>query len=124
VSAAVWRCASYWLRRGVVIDDDDCAMTRTRIMYLEDKSDGLSGPARIGRVQFSKSGRTVYYGGRSFRRVIGFKHNHVDVETGEPFWISGPRRDGADRLYGDAIPTEIDEDVREEYWSQIRGSTS
>jgi len=48
---------------------------RSRIMYIEDKSCGLSGPARIGRVTFSKSRKTIYYGGRlqesQRRRVQG-----------------------------------------------------
>ena len=34
---------------------------RSRIMYVESKAEGLSGPARIGRVTFSKTGRTLYY---------------------------------------------------------------
>ncbi len=86
-------------------------------MYIEDKSEGLTGPARIGRVSFSKTGRTLHYGGRSFRSLkgAGFKANYYDVETGEHFWISGPRKDGADRLYGEALPVDIDDDVREEY---------
>lgn len=29
-------------------------------MYIASKANGLSGPARIGRVSFSKTGRTVY----------------------------------------------------------------
>ena len=41
---------------------------KTRIMYIEDKSAGLNGPARIGRVTFSKSGQTMHYGGRLFQR--------------------------------------------------------
>lgn len=28
-------------------------------MYIEDKSTGLTGPARIGRVSFSKTGQTL-----------------------------------------------------------------
>ncbi len=98
----------------------------SRIMYLEDKSGGLTGPARIGRVAFSKSGRTLFYRGRSFRSLkgAGFKANYYDVETGEEFWISGPRRDGADRLYGEPVAVEIDDDVREEYWTEIRGRPS
>ena len=32
---------------------------KSRIMYIECKSDGLTGPARIGRVTFSKTGRTL-----------------------------------------------------------------
>lgn len=95
---------------------------KTRIMYIEDKSAGLSGPARIGRVSFSKTGRTLYYGGKTFQSLKGdgFKANYRDVETGDWYWISGPRRDGRDRLYGEATPVEIDDDVREEYWTAVR----
>ena len=35
----------------------------SRIMYIESKGDGITGPARIGRVTFSKSGKTLYYRG-------------------------------------------------------------
>ena len=92
-------------------------------MYIESKVDGLNGSARIGRVTFSKRGRTIYYKGRSFQSLKGegFKSNYHDVATGEHFWISGPRRDGADRLNGESTPVEIDDDVREEYWRFIRG---
>ena len=96
---------------------------RTRIMYVESKAEGLTGPARIGRVSFSKTGRTLNYGGRSFQslRGAGFKANYYDIETGEQYWISGPKKDGSDRLYGERVPVEIDDDVREEYWRTIRG---
>jgi hypothetical protein len=93
----------------------------TRVMYIEDKSRGLNGPARIGRVTFTRTGRSVRYGGRLLRRVRGFKHNYEDAETGDAFWISGPHKDGADRNYGGRLPIEIDADVREEYWTKIRG---
>ena len=42
-----------------------------RIMYIEDKSHGISGPGRIGRVTFSKSGKSVYYAGRNFQSLKG-----------------------------------------------------
>jgi hypothetical protein len=95
---------------------------KTRIMYIEDKSNGLSGPARIGRVTMTKLGKTIYYQGRTFRTLggAGFKANFYDVDTGEHFWISGPRRDGRDRLYGERVPVVIDEDARVEYWTKIR----
>jgi hypothetical protein len=90
-------------------------------MYIEDKSNGLSGPGRIGRVRFSQTGKSVYYGGRTFQTLAGrgFKANYFDVETGAEVWISGCKKRGGDRLYGGLI--EIDEDVREEYWVTIRG---
>jgi hypothetical protein len=96
---------------------------KSRIMYIEDKSGGLTGPARIGRVTFSKTGRTIYYRGRSFQSLkgLGFKANYYDVETGDHYWISGPKRDGGDALHDGGSPIEIDEDAREEYWRDIRG---
>jgi hypothetical protein len=94
-----------------------------RIMYIESKADGLSGPARIGRVSFSKTGKTLYYDGKTFQSLkgAGFKANYVEVESGDEYWISGCKRDGTDRLYGERLPVEIDDDVREEYWTEIRG---
>jgi len=34
---------------------------KTRIMYIENKSESLSGDARIGRVKFSKTMRSMFY---------------------------------------------------------------
>jgi hypothetical protein len=90
---------------------------KSRIMYIERKV-GLSGEARIGRVTFSKSGRSIRYAGRLFIRTSGFKSNYLDSKTREPYWISGCKKDGGDRLYPGTI--EIDDDVREEYWIKIR----
>jgi hypothetical protein len=95
---------------------------RSCIMYIEYKGDGLVGPARIGRVTYSKTGCTLYYKDKAFQSLkgSGFKANYFDVETNERYWISGPRKDGEDPLYPTNVPTEIDEDVREEYWTLIR----
>lgn len=96
---------------------------KTRIMYIESKSEGMNGQAFIGRVTYSKSGSTIYYRGKAFQSLKGkgFKSNYFDVETGEHYWISGPRQDGQDRLYPSCVPVEVDEDAREEYWQVIRG---
>jgi hypothetical protein len=93
---------------------------KTRIMYIECKGNEISGPARIGRVTFSKSGKSLYYQGRTFHTLSGrgFKANYLDWECGEQYWISGCKKRGGDRLYSGTI--EIDDDVREEYWSEIR----
>ena len=91
-------------------------------MYIEDKSGGLTGPARIGRVTFSKSKRSVYYAGRTFLRVgNGYKYNFIDAETGAHFWISGPKKNGQDALYASKVTPDIDPDVFDEYWTAIRG---
>lgn len=90
-------------------------------MYIECKAEGIVGPARIGRVTFSKSGKSIYYNGKTFQTLggRGYKSNYFDVDTGEEYWISGCRKDGVNALYSTTV--EIDADVREEYWTEIRG---
>ncbi len=89
------------------------------IMYIEEKH-GLAGHARIGRVSFSHSRRTVYYRGRRLQSLNGngYKANYFNVESGLEYWISGCKKSGNDTLYPGII--EIDDDAREEYWIQIR----
>ncbi|MBC2601859.1 1-deoxy-D-xylulose-5-phosphate synthase [Puniceicoccus vermicola] len=91
-------------------------------MYIERKAGELIGEARIGRVTFSKSGKSIYYSGKQFKSLkgSGFKSNYFEIESGDDYWISGPKKDGADRLYGERLPIDIDEEVREEYWTRIR----
>jgi hypothetical protein len=93
---------------------------KTRIMYIEYKGDGLVGPARIGRVTYSKSGKSLTYREKEFGSLkgTGIKANFWDPETGDQYWISGCKKDGLDSLYPNKV--EIDEDVREEYWTKIR----
>ena len=96
---------------------------KTRLMYMELKThpgghDDM-GPARIGRVTLSKTGKSLHYDGKTFKRSKGPVGcgNYVDEETGDVYWISGPKKDGADRYYwGKSAQVEIDADVREEYW--------
>ena len=95
--------------------------SRSRIMYVEDKSEGLEGQARIGRVYFSKSGKTLYYQGLVFKSLkgAGFKANYYEIETGDEYWISGPRKDQNDRLFGGNKDVEIDADVLDEYRAMV-----
>ena len=102
------------------------AGNQTRIMYIELKSDHNDiGPARIGRVSFSQTGRTIYYRGRSFQSLkgSGIGANYVDVESEEQYWISGPKRNGGDRHWAGSGPVEIDSDVADEYWREVRHSS-
>ncbi len=93
---------------------------QTRIMYIEYKGDGIVGPAKIGMLTFSKTGKSLHYGGRTFASLsgYGFKANYYDVEPKEHYWISGCKKDGTDALYSTTV--EIDDDVREEYWTRMR----
>lgn len=96
---------------------------KTRIMYIELKSNSNDrGPARIGRVRFSKSGSSVYYGQTRFETLKGggVSGNYSNVDTGEEYWISGCKKNGQDRHWAGSGTVEIDDDVREEYWTKIR----
>ena len=87
---------------------------KTRIMYLELKSGyNDDGPAWIGRVSFSKSGRTIYYRDKTLRRLPGggVHGNYADVETGEEYWISGVKKNQEDRHWAGAGRVEIDDDL-------------
>ena len=89
-------------------------------MYIEPKSDVASLEANIGKVTFSKTGKTLKYGGREFQSLkgVGYKANYFDVETDEHYWISGCRKDGNDGLYKTTV--FVDEDIRQEYWTDVR----
>ena len=89
-------------------------------MWIEYKGEGLAGPVRIGWAIVRDRGKRIEYGGKIFRsaRGHGFKYNFFDLETGEPYWISGCRQDGRDALYN--TTAEVDEDALEEYWVKIR----
>ena len=89
-------------------------------MYVENKTANLNNRGRIGRVTFSKTGKTIYYRGLAFQSLKGgYKANYYETESGDEYWISGPKKHGGDRLYG-TPGVEIDEDVRVEYWSTVR----
>ena len=93
-----------------------------RIMYIELKT-GCSdtGPARIGRVTFSRTGTTIYYRGKKFRRIRGggISGNYREIETGEEYWISGVKRNRQDRHWAGSGPVEIDADAKDEYLAII-----
>ena len=73
------------------------------LRYIELKSGHSdNGPAWIGYVISSKTGRTLYFNGRGLMKLKGQRRgaaggNYVDMETGESLWVSGVKRNGEDR---------------------------
>jgi len=87
-------------------------------MYVENKDGDIDGAvARIGWVEFSKSGRTVYYRGRPLKRAKGggIRGNHFDEETGEEYWISGVKKRGSNSHWAESVDIRVDEDAIDEY---------
>jgi hypothetical protein len=86
------------------------------LRFIELKS-GFSdnGPAWIGRVQLSRSGRTVYFNGKAFNRGKVIAGNHFDIETGEEYWISGVKKNGLDRHWAGSGKITIESAAVDEY---------
>lgn len=66
-----------------------------RLMYLENKDGEIDGyDARIGWVTFYKTGRTIYYRGRSPARLKGggVSGNYFCENTHQEYWISGIKK--------------------------------
>ena len=87
---------------------------KTEIKYIELKS-GYSddGPAWIGKVKFSKSGKTVYFNGQAFK---GNGHGYCfDIETKETYWITGIKKNGLNRHWAGKGKIMIDKNVVNDY---------
>ena len=90
------------------------------LRYIELKS-GYSdnGPAWIGFVKLSRTGTTVYFNDKAFRRYRGISGNYIDIESGEEYWISGVKKDGTDRVHGASGKIVIAENAVDEYLRYI-----
>ncbi|WP_114790414.1 hypothetical protein U0035_14130 [Niabella yanshanensis] len=87
---------------------------KTELKYIELKT-GFSddGPAWIGYVSFSKTGKMLYFNGKAFH---GNGHgNCYDVENGELYWITGIKNNGDNRHPVGKGVIHIDEAAIEEY---------
>jgi hypothetical protein len=97
---------------------------KRRLMYVENKDGLIDGErARIGWVEFSKTGRTVRYRGRSLVAIggRGGAANFLDETSREEFWVSGVKAKGSNVHPSAPVRVVIDEDAREAY-EQVRGS--
>jgi hypothetical protein len=99
------------------------------LRYIELKSGHSdNGPAWIGYVTSSKTGRTLYFNGRGLMKLKGQRRgasggNYVDMETGESFWISGVKKNGKDRHWAGSGKVLIEAAAVAEYLETIKAKT-
>ena len=99
------------------------------LKYIELKSGyGDNGPAWIGYVTLSKTGRTLYFNGRGMGKLKGQRRdesggNHIDMETGESFWISGMKKNGEDRHWAGSGKVLVEAAAVPEYLQTIGAKT-
>lgn len=89
---------------------------KQELKYIELKSGyGDNGPAWIGYVEFSKSGKTTYFNDQAFS---GSGHGGChDLETGDIYWITGIKKDGNNRHVFGRGKIQIEDRAVEEYES-------
>lgn len=92
-----------------------------KLLYIESKADNS---AYIVLEHRSKSGRTVYFNNKALKqnKGSGIEGNFYDLETGEEYWVSGPKKNMQDHLY-DLAAKYIQEEAVELYLKYI-GFTS
>lgn len=99
------------------------------LRYIELKSGHSdNGPAWIGYVTPSKSGRTLYFNGRGLMKLKGQRRvesggNYVDMETGESFWVSGVKKNGEDRHWAGSGRVLIEAAAVSEYLTAIKAKS-
>lgn len=90
------------------------------LKYIELKTGHSdNGPAWIARVKASKSGRTIYFDGRALKQGNVGAGNFFDIETGEAFWVSGVKRNGADRHWAGSGKILVEAAAVEEYLAVV-----
>lgn len=79
------------------------------------------GPAWIGLAERSKSGKTVYFNDQAFQSLKGrgTGANHVDLESGDEYWISGVKRDRTDRHWAGSGPIMVERRALAEYLKAV-----
>ena len=99
------------------------------LRYIELKSGHSdNGPAWIGYVKFSQTGRTLYFNGRGLMKLKGQRRgtmggNYVDMETGESFWVSGVKKNGEDRHWAGSGKVLVEATAVPEYLRTIGAKT-
>ena len=98
---------------------------KSKIMYIENKSEGHSGSAWIGYAEFSKSGQTVYFDNKALKKLktVGISGNHYDIETGEEYWVSGVKKNSGDRHKYGGGKVMLEKDCVEEYLKIINAES-
>ena len=84
------------------------------LKYIELKTGFAdNGPAWIGYIEFSKSGRTMYFNGKALK---GSGHGGCsDLETRDLYWVSGIKKNGEDRHWAGNGEIQIDQNALDEY---------
>lgn len=100
---------------------------KTALRYIEQKTLGKGaslndkGPAWIARVVMSRSGRSLYFGGRMLLKANVPYGNYIDAES-NAYWVSGVKKNGEDRHWAGSGKISIESSAVDEYLEIIGAS--
>jgi hypothetical protein len=95
------------------------------LKYVELKSGHSdNGPAWIGYVTPSKSGRTLYFNGHALLKLKGQRReasggNYIDVQTSQSFWVSGVKKNREDRHWAGSGRVLVEAAALSEYLNVV-----
>ena len=98
-------------------------MAKTDILYIEHKSNqDNKGLAWIARIEYSKSGQTIYFNGQALKKLKSpqGEGNYYDLISNDISWVSGVKTDGSDRHWLGSGKIGIDKTVVNEYLSLVK----
>lgn len=99
------------------------------LRYVELKSGYAdTGPAWIGYVTPSKTGRTLYFNNWALAKLKGQRRdesggNYIAMETGASFWVSGVKKNGRDRHWAGSGKVLIEAAAVAEYLETVGAQT-
>ena len=86
----------------------------TDLHYIEQMTGtNHDGPAWIGYIKKSKTGRTIYFNNKAYHKIG--PGTYVDIETHEKYWISRVKLNGEDRHWAGHGKILIDRKALNEY---------
>jgi len=95
------------------------------LKYIELKTGfNHNGPAWVGLTSLSKTGKTIYFNGKAFKRIAsgGVAGNYYDLESGDEYWISGIKKNGFDRHWAGSGKIKIEAAAVKKYLNVVSGN--
>jgi hypothetical protein len=98
---------------------------KSHIKYIEHKPAEHTdrADAWIAHVWPSSSGKTLYFNNMALKKKSGGGDaTHFDLITGEYYWVTGVKKRGTNRHFGETSPIQIEESLVDWYKKHTQGN--
>ena len=92
---------------------------KNEIRYIEKYTgSNHNGEAWIAHVRLSKTGKTIYFNGKAFKKFE--RGMYYDIENSDEYWITGIKKRGSNRHWAGSGKIMIEENALKEFM-EIKG---